>query len=75
MGQKEIAIMRDEDNFYLQTECFYMCDQEVKGIIKLQRDKLLFKSKQGISQANLESLKQIDEELFAKEIELIEKQK
>jgi hypothetical protein len=65
----------DSDNdFYLKTNSIYMADNEVKGMLILKKNCIVFHSQLGHSKANLSKLKK-DEELFEKEIKQIEEQK
>jgi len=42
---RDLEFIDQEENYFLQSECFYMCETEVKGILRLQRDRLYFKSR------------------------------
>ena len=56
------------NDFWLKTDCYFMAEEEIKGVLILRRDHLIFQAKQGLNKANLETLKKMDSELFEKEI-------
>ena len=59
----------DKDlDFWKKTECVYMGDSPIKGILILKKDSIIFRTKTGLGRSNIKALQKLDDELFEKEI-------
>ena len=71
-AESEKDKLKEEDDYYIKTDCYFMADGEIKGILILRKDMIEFKTNVGLDRSNLNKLKDLDFELFDKEINQME---